>query len=78
MKEGDVVIIMDSNLPRSTWLRGIVSRTCLGRDQIVRVAEVKTKFGTYRRPVSKLAVLDVYRDVEDPEDFNGGKNVDED
>ena len=56
---GSVVIIVDSALPRGCWPKGIVTNTFPGRDGIVRVAEVKTQFGLFRRPVAKLAKLDV-------------------
>lgn len=54
---GDVVFIADGNLPRGVWPRGRVARTFPGRDGIVRVVDVDTQVGTFRRPVRKLALL---------------------
>ena len=34
-----------------------VINTCPGNDGIVRVVDIKTSKGTYRRPVHKLALL---------------------
>ncbi|XP_076638806.1 uncharacterized protein LOC143350669 [Colletes latitarsis] len=54
---GDLVLIVDSQLPRNIWPRGIVTTTFPGRDGRVRVAEIKTTKGKIIRPVSKLIVL---------------------
>lgn len=59
MKEGDLVIIVDHNFAKNTWLKGRIQQTYPGKDGITRVVDVKTARGTYRRPVSKLALLDV-------------------
>lgn len=56
---GDIVIIADSSLPRNTWPRGEVVRTFPGPDGIVRVAEVRTKGGIFRRPTNKLVRLNI-------------------
>ena len=57
--QGDLVVVVDDALPRGQWPRGQVVTAHKGRDGVVRVAEVKTASGTYRRPVTKLAVLDI-------------------
>ena len=54
---GDMVIIADGLLPRNVWPKGIVERTYVGPDNIVRSAEVRTKGGVFRRPVRRLIVL---------------------
>ena len=56
---GDVVIIVDDQLPRGSWPRGLVTAVFPGRDGKVRVADVKTATGTFRRPVVKLCRLNV-------------------
>ena len=58
---GDVVVVVDSNQPRGQWPRGRLEAVHPGSDGIVRVADVRTKSGLYRRPVVKLAKLDVLR-----------------
>ena len=55
----DVVIICDDNMPRSSWPRGRVVAVHPGQDGIVRVVDVKTSTGVFRRPVIKLCVIDV-------------------
>ncbi|XP_062556954.1 uncharacterized protein LOC134221788 [Armigeres subalbatus] len=55
----DIVIIVDPNSPRNTWLKGRVIGTKQGSDGQVRSATVQTPWGIYERPAVKLAVLDV-------------------
>lgn len=62
VKLGDIVIIVDSTLPRNCWPKGRVIATRLSRDGEVRSATVRTAAGVYERPVVKLAVLDVMRE----------------
>lgn len=57
LKEDDVVLIIDSSLPRCTWPRGRVLRTYPGPDGRVRIVDVETKGGVLRRPASRLVVL---------------------
>ncbi|XP_053691378.1 uncharacterized protein LOC128739901 [Sabethes cyaneus] len=57
---GDLVITVDSKLPRNCWLKGRVIATCLAPDSQVRKATVQTASGgIYERPAVSLAVLDV-------------------
>lgn len=56
---GDIVIIVDSNLPRHCWPKGIVTETINAKDGQVRSAIVKTTSGVYHRPAAKIAVLDI-------------------
>ncbi|XP_053691781.1 uncharacterized protein LOC128740267 [Sabethes cyaneus] len=57
---GDLVIIVDSKLPRNCWLKGRVIATCPAPDSQVRKATVQTASGgIYERPAVSLAVLDV-------------------
>jgi len=64
VKVNDIVLIADSNAPRNCWPMGKVMKTYPGKDGHVRVADVKTTTGTYKRPVTKLAILDVKADEE--------------
>ncbi|XP_061729164.1 uncharacterized protein LOC133534091 [Cydia pomonella] len=57
IQKGDYVIIVDGNLPRNVWPRGIVTRVYPGPDGGIRSADVQTRGGVFRRPVTKLAVL---------------------
>ena len=65
VKIGDIVLIADGNYGRNSWPMGRVSQVYPGRDGQVRVADVTTSYGTYRRPVSKLAKLDVEHEDEE-------------
>lgn len=57
---GDVVVIVDSKLPRNCWPKGRVIATCPATDGQVRWATVQTASGgIYERPAVSLAVLDV-------------------
>ena len=54
---GDVVLLQNDNLISSKWPLGRIVDTYPGRDGLVRVVRVKSTSGTYRRPVSKIALL---------------------
>lgn len=56
---GDVVVFADDGLGRGEWHKGRVEKVMLGPDNIARAALVKTAYGQLRRPVAKLAKLDV-------------------
>lgn len=57
---GKLVVIHDDNLPPLQWKMGRVQAVVQGGDGKVRVAEVKTPTGVFKRPVNKLALLPVY------------------
>ncbi|CAH2218177.1 jg24405 [Pararge aegeria aegeria] len=54
---GDIVLIVDSSLPRCTWPRGKVLKIYPGPDGKTRVADIETRGGVLRRPNSRLVVL---------------------
>ena len=54
---GDVVILQESGTVPAKWPLARVVYAHPGQDNLVRVVTVKTPQGTYRRPVSKIAVL---------------------
>ena len=58
LKVGDLVLIVDYGTPRGCWPLGRIVTVFPGSDNVVRSAEVKTKFGLLRRPVAKLALLE--------------------
>ncbi|XP_058449275.1 uncharacterized protein LOC131429245 [Malaya genurostris] len=58
LEVGDLVVIADSN-KRNNWVRGRVIGIQPGTDGRIRRASVQTSTGVMKRPVSKLAVLDV-------------------
>lgn len=59
IKEGDIVIIKNELLPTAEWPLGIVTRVIPGPDKLVRVADIRTKHGLLRRPISKLCLLPI-------------------
>jgi hypothetical protein len=59
LKINQLVLIVDENLKRGEWKRGIVTEVHPGRDGRIRSATVKTAKSSYLRPVAKLAVIDV-------------------
>ena len=52
---GDIVILQEDNFIPSKWPLGRIIEIHSGRDGLVRVVQVKTSSGTYRRPTSKIA-----------------------
>jgi hypothetical protein len=58
LKVGDLVIVVDYSTPRGTWPLGRIIEVYRGSDKIVRSVDVKTKFGVFRRPATKIATLE--------------------
>ncbi|XP_055535157.1 uncharacterized protein LOC129724353 [Wyeomyia smithii] len=58
LSRGDLVYVADDTI-RKNWVRGIVIETIQGTDGRIRQAIVRTAKGECRRPVVKLAVLEV-------------------
>ena len=54
---GDVVVLQEDKMLPMKWPIAKVVETYPGKDGLVRVATVKTATGTYKRPVTKLALL---------------------
>lgn len=54
---GQVVLIVDPQLPRALWPVGTVSETLPGADGKIRTVRVKVKEKTYTRPVVRLIPL---------------------
>lgn len=52
-----VVLVVDSQLPRSLWPVGHIIKIIPGKDGRIRMAEVRVKDRTYLRPVSRLIPL---------------------
>ena len=55
---GELVLVSDDNVPRGHWPVGRVARVHPGVDGRVRVVEVKTATGSYKRPVARLCRLE--------------------
>ena len=57
MTPGDLVLMMEPNLPRGDWRMGIVTDLRKLRDGLVRSVHVRTAHTRYERPVNKLVRL---------------------
>ncbi|XP_055632538.1 uncharacterized protein LOC129773014 [Toxorhynchites rutilus septentrionalis] len=58
LKVGDLVLVMDDG-KGGTSIRGIVDEVFIGQDGRIRQALVRTTNGCFRRPVAKLAILEL-------------------
>ncbi|GFY02201.1 integrase catalytic domain-containing protein [Trichonephila clavipes] len=58
-KIGDMVIIKEDNLPSCQWSLGRINNIYPGKDSKVRVVEVKTTRGIFKRPILKLCILPI-------------------
>ena len=54
---GDVVVLQEDGLVPTKWPLARVVKVHTGKDGLVRVVTVKTSTGTYKRPVTKIALL---------------------
>jgi hypothetical protein len=64
---GDLVVVIEDNLPPMKWLLGRVVTLHPGKDGLVRVATIKTSKGEIKRPTAKLCLLPVEREAfQDP------------
>ncbi|GFU03729.1 integrase catalytic domain-containing protein [Trichonephila clavipes] len=59
IKEGDIVLIVDTNSKRIYWPLAKVIKLIPGRDGRVRVVEVSTSSGSFLRPIQRLYPLEV-------------------
>lgn len=57
IKENEIVVIVEDNLPRNRWKLGKIVAAIPGRDGRIRVVDVQTRTGVKRRPVSKVCRL---------------------
>ena len=64
---GDLVLVVDQDLPRGKWHLARIVRVIQGKDGLVRTVEVKTvSSSSLLRPIQKLCLLEesenLYRD----------------
>ena len=55
---GDLVLLKQDNLLRNQWPLGLIIEIHKSADGVVRTVEVKTMTGNYKRPVTKICVLE--------------------
>ncbi|KAL0861024.1 hypothetical protein ABMA27_009546 [Loxostege sticticalis] len=63
IKEGDIVLVKDNNLPPGKWAMGRVLETHPGSDGYVRVTTLKTQTGIIKRPIVKLSPLPLETEI---------------
>ena len=55
----DIVLVVDDNCPRGSWPLGRVTEVYTNsKDGFVRSVAVKTKNSIFKRPVSKIVLLE--------------------
>ena len=54
---GDIIVLNEDALIPTTWPLGHVVGVFSGKDGLMRVANIKTKNGIFKRAVHKLALL---------------------
>lgn len=52
---GDIVVVIEDKMVPTQWPMAKIVEVHPGKDGIVRVVDIKTSTGTYRRPVHKVA-----------------------
>ncbi|GFY21778.1 integrase catalytic domain-containing protein [Trichonephila clavipes] len=62
VKIGDLVLIIEENLPTYKWALGRIVELYYGEDKKVRFVKIKTQYSTCKRAISKICVLP----MEDP------------
>ena len=55
---GDLVLVIDANVPRGQWRMARIVNVIPGNDGVVRVSEIKTSAGNLLRPFTKLCLLE--------------------
>ena len=59
LREGDIIMMVDDQAPRSYWPLATITRVIPGEDGYVRSVELKTGSGmTYVRPANKVCLLE--------------------
>uniref|UniRef100_A0A8D8CN12 (northern house mosquito) hypothetical protein n=1 Tax=Culex pipiens TaxID=7175 RepID=A0A8D8CN12_CULPI len=65
VKEGDLVLLKEENVPALQWRLGRVVKAHPGQDGVTRVVTVKTAGGVYKRSTAKVAVLPLDDEAEE-------------
>jgi len=58
LKKGDIVLLLEENVPRRLWPLGLVLEATKGRDGLVRSVRVRTRSTTLVRPITKIVSLE--------------------
>ncbi|GFX87631.1 integrase catalytic domain-containing protein [Trichonephila clavipes] len=57
VKVGDLVVLIEDNMPTFKWPSGRITEIYSGSDALIRVVKVKTQFGEYKRAISRVCLL---------------------
>ena len=68
LKVGDYVYIIDENEIRGRYLKGIITKTYPDKNNRVRVADIQTNNGIFKRSVQKIAKIDICGGLENVND----------
>ena len=68
IKDGDVVLVADTDTPRHRWSLGVVSQLLKGSDSLCRAAVVRTAHGHTTRSIIKLFPLELTVSKEERRD----------
>lgn len=63
LKEGDMVVIKQDNVPPLQWQLGRIVQIQRGSDNIARVASIKTEYGVIKRSFAKICVLPIETNI---------------
>ena len=55
---GDLVLVKQDHTSRYQWPLGLITETYPGRDDRVQTVQIKTRNGTFERPVTKICLLE--------------------
>ncbi|KAL0883539.1 hypothetical protein ABMA27_015693 [Loxostege sticticalis] len=66
VKVNDIVIIQDVHVSPGKWALGRVLEIHPGSDGLVRVVTIKTKGGLLKRPITKISVLPINQEQNQP------------
>ena len=59
LKVGAVVMVIDPNTARREWTVGRIECTYPGRDDLVRVVDVRVGDKVLKRPISRISPLEI-------------------
>ena len=71
IKKGDVVLLEESGRKRYLWPLGIIDEVFYSHDGLVRSAKVRTREGTWHRPIQKIYKLEEPDGNDDTEEAPG-------
>ena len=64
VRQGDVVLLVDQDVPRGLWQMGRIVKTFPSQDGLVRKALVKTSKSAYLRPIHKMVLISPEADLD--------------